>query len=1130
MNCPHCQADNPDGARFCNQCGQKIEAVCPGCGQINPPGSRFCNQCGRDLTAPPEAAPATAPAPPATAIPEETPEPAGESERKQATVLFADLSGYTALSESLDPEEVKEIMGRVFGRIAEVVVKYDGFVEKYVGDAVMALFGVPEAHEDDPVRAIRAAREIHDLVEALGAELAPKIARPLAAHSGVNTGLVVTGEVDLDKGTHGVMGDTINVAARLSSLAGSGDILVGPDTCRQAEGHFIFEALEPTRLKGKAEPIPVFRLVGPKEQPARTHRLRGLRAELVGRKVEMAQLRESLQGLGQGKGAILAVAGEAGTGKSRLIEEFKAGLDLKEVQWREGQAQAYAQNTPYYPLIDLFNEALRIEESDPPERVREKIEVGLRPLVGSGEAVIPYVGGLYALSYPEVEEASPEFWKSQLQEAILATFSSLAQRGPTVICLEDLHWADPSSLDLLRFILAEARCPALFICTFRPPFSLFSSQQLSALGQTYHEIRLQDLSPSEARDMLESALKTEEIPAELLRFVQDKVEGNPFYLEEIVNSLIESGVLGQEEGGWRLRRPIREADLPSTIRGVITARLDRLDKEAKRVLQEASVIGRAFLYEILRQASGLKDHLDRLLSGLERLSLIQTRAIQPDLEYVFKHALTQEVVYNGLLKKERRTIHERIGLVMEQLFQDRLEDFCEALAFHFQRGRSIDKAVDYLARSGAKSLKRYSVEESHRYFGQAFELLSAKPERTRAEDALLVDLLIEWALVFYYRGDFKTLNELLTAHQDLAESLADRARLGMFRAWQGFCAWNLQEYETSYEFLLQALELGQESQDQKVVGYACTWLVWTCSELGSCEEAVDFGQRAQEIARLFPSDHYLHFKSLSGIGYAYCYTGEWKKAQEIGEALLGYGRRHSNIRSLVMGHWIQGYNHFQQGRYQASVESSRSAVKIAADPLFSLFSKMCLGMGLAMSGQFEEARGHMEEVQSSSRACGCRQIETGALFSLGMIDMGSGRMSQGLSQAEEAIQWVREKHRRPVEAFLEHCLGQVYLQIVDKSAPVSLSSMARNLGFVLREVPAAARKAEEHFNRSIAVAREIGARSTLGQALLDLARLHRVKGRPERARECLDQANEAFQEIEAEDWLGQTREARESLT
>jgi len=1127
MNCPHCRADNPDGARFCNQCGQKIETACPGCGQVNPPGAKFCNQCGRDLTAPPEAA---APPPQAATIPEETPEPAAESERKQATVLFADLSGYTALSENMDPEEVKEIMGRVFGRIAEVVVKYDGFVEKYVGDAVMALFGVPEAHEDDPVRAIRAAREIHDLVEALGAGLAPKIARPLAAHSGVNTGLVVTGEVDLDRGTHGVMGDTINVAARLSSLAGSGEILVGLDTCRQAEGHFTFEALEPTALKGKAEPIPVFRLVGPKEQPARTHRLRGLRAELIGRKVEMAHLRDSLQGLGQGKGAVLAVAGEAGTGKSRLIEEFKAGLDLNQVQWREGQAQAYAQNTPYYPLIDLFNEALRIEESDPPERVREKIEVGLRPLVGSGEAVIPYVGGLYALSYPEVEEASPEFWKSCLQEAILATFSALTRRGPTVICLEDLHWADPSSLDLLRFILAEARCPALFICTFRPPFSLFSSQQLSALGQTYQEIRLQDLSPSEARDMLESALKTETIPAELLRFVQDKVEGNPFYLEEIVNALIESGVLGREEGDWRLKRPISEADLPSTIRGIITARLDRLDKEAKRVLQEASVIGRAFLYEILRQASDLSERLDGLLSGLERLSLIQTRAIQPELEYVFKHALTQEVVYNGLLKKERRAIHERIGLVMEQLFQDRLADFCEALAFHFQRGRSIEKAVDYLARSGAKSLKRYSVEESHRYFGQAFELLSAKPERTRAEDTLLVDLLIEWALVFYYRGDFKTLNELLTAHQDLAESLSDKARLGMFKAWLGFCAWNAQEFWDSYEFLLQALDLGQEAGSQQVIGYACTWLAWTCPDMGAFDEAVSFGQRAQETARLFPSDHYLHFKSLGGIGYTYCYTGDWKKAHQIGAALLDYGQSHSNIRSLVLGHWIQSYNYMQQGAFQAAIESARRAVKIAADPYYSLFSKMALGMSLCMNGQFEEARGYVEEVQAVGQECGCRHIETGALFSLGMIDLASGRMSQGLSTAGEALRRIREKSGRPLEASLERNLGLVYLQIADKSASVSLSSAARNLGFVLREVPAAARKAEEYFNQAIALAREIGSRATLGQALLNLARLHRVKGRPDQARECLDQAVEAFQEIEAEDWLDQTREARESLT
>jgi len=314
------------------------------------------------------------------------------------------------------------------------------------------------------------------------------------------------------------------------------------------------------------------------------------------------------------------------------------------------------------------------------------------------------------------------------------------------------------------------------------------------------------------------------------------------------------------------------------------------------------VIGRAFFYEILKRITALKHDIDGFLRGLEQLDIIRTRSLQPDLEYMFKHSLTQEVVYNSLLKKERLAAHERIALVMEQLFPDRLSEFCETLAFHFKQGQSLLKAVDYLIQSGEKSLKRYAVEESHQYFKEAFDLLSSKPDRTKEEDGLLIDILIKWALVFYYRGDFKGLTELLFAHEDLAESLEDKARLGMFYAWLGFSLFSRERLRDSYDYLLKALDLGEEIHDQQVVGNACTWLAYTCSLLGLLNEAVKFGERGHEIARSLPSDHYLYFKSLAGIGFAYGWMGDGKRAIEIGEVLLDYGRKDSNIRSMVMGH------------------------------------------------------------------------------------------------------------------------------------------------------------------------------------------------------------------------------------
>ena len=308
MKCQECQFENPEGMKFCGACGAILEKICPKCKFSNPPQFKFCGECGQELE---------------SVVVKEEKALEAEGERKHVTILFSDISGYTAISEKLDPEEVKEITSRIFDKISQVIVRYDGFVEKFVGDAVMALFGVPKAHEDDPIRAIKAAREIHGLVRAMSPQLEEMVGQSISMHSGINSGLVVTGQVDMAKGTHGVAGDTVNVASRLCGLGSSDEILVGPDTYRQAEGHFTFEALESMTVKGKAEPIQVYKVQSPKERPITLHRLSGLRAELIDRKAELAQLNEAVENLRGGTGRIFSICGDAGTGKSRLVEEFK---------------------------------------------------------------------------------------------------------------------------------------------------------------------------------------------------------------------------------------------------------------------------------------------------------------------------------------------------------------------------------------------------------------------------------------------------------------------------------------------------------------------------------------------------------------------------------------------------------------------------------------------------------------------------------------------------------------------------------------------------------------------------------------------------------------------------------------
>jgi predicted ATPase/class 3 adenylate cyclase len=1114
MKCPKCQTENPQANKFCRSCGTKLILECAKCGAEVILDDGFCGKCGHKFNE--------------TAELYKTSQEV-EGERKHVTVLFSDLTGYTAISEKLDPEEVKEITSRIFGEISKIVDKYDGFIEKYAGDAVMVIFGVPKTHEDDPIRAVKVAREIHELIDSISPELESTIGKPISMHTGINTGLVVTGEVDMERGTHGVVGDTINLASRLSNLAKPGEILVDVDTCRQVEGQFTCEYIGPTMVKGRTEPVKAHRVISKKERPVTIRRLTGLRADFVGRKVELAELSKAVENLRNGKGRIFSICGDAGTGKSRLVEEFKATLDLDGIQWLEGHAYPYAQNIPYFPFIDLLNRVFRIEEGDPPERIRERIEIGIKDLIGKKEDVVPYIGSLYALSYPEVDDVSPEFWKSRLIDAALTIITVIAKKAPTIYLLEDLHWADPSFVELFRNTILQIRQPAIILCVHRPAFTLFTSQQIDTVANIHHEIRLQDLSPSEAQDVLESLLKTETIPSDLRQFVQDKAEGNPFYLEEMVNSLIESEILKQDNGGWRITRPISESDISSTIHGVISDRLDRLERETKRILQEASVIGRTFLYVILKRITELKHGIDQYLRGLEQLDLIRTRTPQPELEYIFKHALTQEVVYNGLLKKERREIHERIGQVMEQLFKNRLSKFYETLSYHFKQGQSVLKAVHYLIMSGEKSLKHYSVEEAHQYYKEAFDLIANKTSKSKEEQKILIEILNKWSLVFYYRGDFKELTELFTEHEDVAVSLDDKGKLGMFYVWLGFAHIFRENFKESYKYLRKALELGEKLQNQELIGHACSWLTFNCWDLGLLNEGITYGEKAYKISKILKTNHFLYYKPLLGMSQLFWLMGESKKNFEIGRNLLEYGNRHSNIRCLVTGHISNGYGHLTVGDFTSAIECFQKAIEVAKDPFYSQMPRYLLASSYLQNGQFHKAGDLLQEVASYSKNFGCEYFGTPVEALLGATLIAEGEISRGFKMLERAHRAFTENDRKPAIAMLEHIFGRIYLQIVEGGGSIDFPAIIKNIGSLIKNIPWASKKAEQHFNKAIEVASDIGANGLLGQIYLDLGLLHKAKNRIEQAHNCFSKAVQIFEGCKAEVYLKQANEALESL-
>jgi class 3 adenylate cyclase/tetratricopeptide (TPR) repeat protein len=1094
--------------------------------------SKFCDGCGCKLEPPLEALDNVSDSKspllqPAVDIKLDVLPPI-DGERKHVTVLFSDLTGYTAMSEKLDPEEVKEITSRIFSEISKIVATYDGFIEKYAGDAVMVIFGVPQVHEDDPIRAVKAAREIHKVVEQISPDVEKRIGQSISMHTGINTGLVVSGEVDMVRGTHGIAGDTINLAARLSNMAKPDEILVNVDTCRQIEGHFKCQYKKTTPVKGKSDLVEVHQVLSQRDKPITIRRLSGLRANLVGRNVEMAELSEAAENLLHGKGRIFSICGAAGTGKSRLVEEFKAGLDLEKIQWIEGQAHAYSQNIPYFPLVDLLNRLLQIEEKDPPEKVREKIESGLGSLVANPEDVIPYVSHLYSLSYLDTGDISPEHWKSLLQTAVLTILSALAEKASTVFFLEDLHWADPSFLELLRRACFEIRHPAIVLCTYRPTFSLFTGHQINSIGKYYHEIQLQNLSLSVAQNMLASLLQTETIPSDLNHWVNSKAEGNPFYLEELVNSLIESETLTRDNGSWKLTRSLADADIPSSLHGLINGRLDRLEKQTKRILQEASVIGRDFLYEILKRITEVEKHIDGELIHLERLDLIRTRSLQPDIEYMFKHALTQEIVYNSLLKKQRREIHDQIARVIESVFNDRLAEFNETLAYHFTRGQSEAKAVDYLVKSGEKCLARYAVEEAHQFFRKAYDVMAAKGELSDSEKITMIDILNSWGYSYYYLGEFKEFINLFKSHQVMADSLQNKEKVGMFFAWFGIAHYMAGKSQDSYEYLCKGLELGEKTNNQKVVGYACAWLTFTCAELGLFAEGILYGERALKIAESFPSDQYLFFKSLAGLCFIYTHKGDSKRVFEGAKRLLEYGEKNANSRSKVFGHWMESFGHWAAGDMKSAQKSSEKAMEVALDPFYSQFPKITLGMAYFLGGQLQEAENALQSCINFGEKHGVGEISVIGQFFLAPILIAKGHMQQGTEMSEIARKILIKNQRKVQYAMSEYILGEVNSQIATGPKP-SLSIMAKNIGFLVKNVPFATKKAEKHFNRAIELFKEIGAEGYLGRVYLSQGLLFKATKRANQSKQCIMKAIDIFKECEAEGWLIQANEALDSL-
>lgn len=767
------------------------------------------------------------------------PAPDLEGERKLVTVMFADISGFTSLSEKLDPEQVRSLINGCFDDLVPVIRKYGGWVDKFIGDAILALFGAPVAYEEHAEQALRAALELMDRLAAFNGQHSTT----LGLHLGINTGLVVAGGIGSQgQQQYSVMGDTVNLASRLEDASETGQILVGPNTYRLTAPQFEFEALPSIRVKGKSEPVPIYRLLGLKAVQGPHRGIEGLRAPLVGRDAELAQLQTAVRALQAGQGSTIALIGEAGLGKSRLVAEARQALTFS-LTWAEGRALSYTEGMSYWIARDLLSVLIGVGADaslpDVGTALRKSVE-RLFPEPAQAIEIYPYLARLLDAPLDEaaaeqVKYLSPEAWQGRMFHAFREYLGAQSQAQALILVWEDLHWVDLASLHLLETLLPLTReIPLLLLLVFRTRVEgqvwNFHKRMMSTWGPSYQVINLAPLSRDESTQLVQCLLRIDHLPEETRQLILSKADGNPFFLEELLRSLLDAGVVVLEGDKAMVTRAVKELEVPDTLQEVIAARIDRLPPESKRTLQTASVIGRIFQQRVLAYLVGQDQaHLDGALSELRRRELIRLRQAETsggrealaDLEYIFKHAMTQETAYNSLLIARRKTLHKVAAEAIEALFPDYLDELAATLAYHFERARVPDRAIHYLTRAADRAKETYANAEAiasyRRAIDQVKELL-ADDKHAEIWRKVAVQLLESLGDVLELTGQH---TEAIATYQKALAQVPQDAPIWQARLHRK--AGNTLQVQRLYEEALQAYSRAETSLGQEPAESAPEW-------------------------------------------------------------------------------------------------------------------------------------------------------------------------------------------------------------------------------------------------------------------------------------------------------------------
>ena len=859
MECPKCLVQNPEGRKFCRECGSKLAYPCPGCGAEVEPGDKFCGHCGHDLQA-------------KTTRQELSLDqkltklqgylPQGliekilaqkgkiEGERKQVTVLFADMENFTPLVEQLGPEEAYAVMDQVYEVLIHTVHRFEGTVNEMTGDGIMALFGAPIALEDAPQRAIRSALAIHAAIARLSDKLKrDKHLGPVRMRIGIHTGPVVVGTLGNDlRVEFKAVGDTVNIASRVQNLAEAGTTWITSDIFTLTEGMFRFESLGEKAVKGKEQPVRVYQVVATSSSRARfdVSAERGL-TPLVGRSRELEQLLDGLDRAKQGRGQAFSVIGEAGIGKSRVLYEFRKALAAEDITLLEGRCLSYGKGAAYHPIADLLKGAFDINDADGEPQVMSKVKSGMDFLNIAAASAAPYVLELLGVKDSGLDQIqlSPEGKKDRIIETLKQVMLKTAEHRPLILAVEDLHWADESSEEAAKYLLEGIpAAPILMIFTYRPDFVHTWG------GKSFHnQISLNRLTNRESMAMAASLLGTEQVDEAIEELILARTEGVPFFIEEFIKSLKDLNIISKEVGRYRLVKDAREIKIPATIQDMIMARVDSLPPRAKELLQIGSVIEREFSYEMIQRVTDLDDKaLFMLLAVLKESELLYERGIFPNSTYVFKHALTREVLYDSILATKKKTLHAAIGSAIEALYADDLEQHYGVLAAHFVNGENYAQAAEYDRLAGKRAEKSAAFPDAIAHARTRIACLE-KLNQTDEVQKKIIDTRTVLGLYFLQLTKFVEAKEAIGPIVEPAIKQNYKKRICHIKIIEAQYHQHIEENVLpAYEAFEEAIKIGEEMKD--MVGYSLAHFHFSSGLWLNCEygKSHDHMQKALDVA------------------------------------------------------------------------------------------------------------------------------------------------------------------------------------------------------------------------------------------------------------------------------------------